>query len=101
MSDFIRRSLSTQSGFKPDGGWVILSALEASIKKKIETIGTPLKDWDIQISRGILTGFNEAFIIDQKTRDSLIAASPKNAEIIRPFYCCNSISINPINETPY
>lgn len=48
-------------------------------------MGTPLKNWDINIYRGILTGYNEAFIIDQKTRDELIAASPKNDEIIRPI----------------
>jgi adenine-specific DNA-methyltransferase len=85
MSDFIRQSVITQGGFKPDSGWVILSPLEAAIKNKIEAIGTPLKDWDINIYRGILTGFNDAFIIDQKTRDALIEASPKNGEIIRPI----------------
>ncbi|MCQ6961514.1 DUF7149 domain-containing protein, partial [Mucilaginibacter aquariorum] len=85
MSVFIRQSVTTQGGFKPDGGWVILSPLEATIKNKIETVGTPLKDWDINIYRGILTGYNDAFIIDQKTRDALIEASPKNDEIIRPI----------------
>ncbi|TFF38054.1 hypothetical protein, partial [Mucilaginibacter psychrotolerans] len=84
-SDFIRQSVTTQRGFKPDSGWVILSPLEATIKNKIEAVGTPLKDWDINIYRGILTGFNDAFIIDQKTRDALIEASPKNDEIIRPI----------------
>jgi len=85
MSDFIRQGVTMQRGFKPDGGWVILSPLEASIKNKIEAVGVPLKDWDINIYRGILTGYNEAFIIDQKTRDKLIDASSKNAEIIRPI----------------
>ena len=44
-----------------------------------------MKNWDIQINYGIKTGFNEAFIIDQKTKDGLIAKSSKNAEIIRPI----------------
>ena len=65
--------------------WVILSPVEQSIKRKIESIGTPLKEWDVQIYRGILTGFNEAFIIDGKKKDELIAADPKSAEIIRPI----------------
>lgn len=56
-----------------------------SIKQKIEAIGTPLKDWDIQINYGIKTGFNDAFIIDGKKRAELIAADPKSAEIIRPI----------------
>src|SRR5690606_13426834 len=62
--------------------WTILSPIEESIKRKIEAIGTPLKDWDINIYRGILTGFNEAFIIDGKKKDELIAQDPKSAEII-------------------
>lgn len=44
-----------------------------------------MKEWDINIYRGILTGFNEAFIIDGKTKDALIAEDPKSAEIIRPI----------------
>ncbi len=55
-----------------------------ALKKKIEQIGTPLKDWDIRINYGIKTGFNEAFIIDTAKRDELIAADPKSAEIIKP-----------------
>jgi len=64
---------------------VILSPVEQSIKRKIESIGTPLKDWNIKIYRGILTGYNEAFIIDRKKKDELISADPKSAEIIRPI----------------
>lgn len=48
-------------------------------------MGTPLKDWDINIYRGILTGYNEAFIINGSTKDGLIKEDPKSAEIIRPI----------------
>jgi adenine-specific DNA-methyltransferase len=65
--------------------WIILSKKEFDIKKRIESIGTPLKDWDISINYGIKTGFNEAFIIDGKKKDELIQADPKNAEIIKPI----------------
>ncbi|MCU7543285.1 TaqI-like C-terminal specificity domain-containing protein [Riemerella anatipestifer] len=44
-----------------------------------------MKDWNINIYRGILTGYNEAFIIDGKKKDELIAEDPKSAEIIRPL----------------
>ena len=54
------------------------------IKEKIEQIGTPLKDWDIQINYGIKTGFNAAFIIDDMKRRELIELDPKSSEIIRP-----------------
>ena len=56
-----------------------------TLKKKIEQIGTPLKDWDIRINYGIKTGFNDAFIIDTAKRDELLAADPKSAEIIKPI----------------
>jgi len=65
--------------------WVILSDIELSIKAKIEKYGTPLKDWNISIYRGILTGCNEAFIIDENKKEELIRKDPKSAEIIRPI----------------
>jgi len=64
--------------------WVISSNAEYAIKQHIEKVGTPLKDWDIAINYGIKTGFNEAFIIDGKKKDELIAQDPKSAEIIKP-----------------
>lgn len=65
--------------------FVIASAEMAKIKKRIEKVGTPLKEWDIAIYRGILTGFNEAFIINGKKKDELITKDPKSAEIIKPI----------------
>ena len=64
---------------------MVLSEIEQKIKAKIEAVGIPLKDWDINIYRGILTGYNEAFIIDGKKKEELIAEDPKSAEIIRPL----------------
>jgi len=68
-----------------EDSFVIASAKMAAIKQQIEAVGTPLKDWDISINYGIKTGFNEAFIIDGKKKDELIAADPKSAEIIKPI----------------
>ena len=65
--------------------WTILSPVEEKIREKIERIGTPLRDWSINIRRGILTGYNQAFIIDGKKKDELIANDPKSAEIIKPI----------------
>jgi hypothetical protein len=85
MTDYIRQT-GTRVFFPRDGkSWVILSDIEQKIKEKIERIGKPLKDWDINIYRGILTGCNEAFIIDKTTRDEIIKKNPKSAEIIRPI----------------
>ena len=65
--------------------WAILSPIELDLKRKIEDIGKPLKDWDINIYRGIITGCNEAFIIDEAKREQLIKQDPKSAEIIKPL----------------
>ena len=82
-SDFIRQN-STPMSFDKNS-WCILSPIEQSIKRKIEAVGVPLKDWNISINYGIKTGCNEAFIIDGATKDALIAQDPKSAEIIRPI----------------
>ncbi|GET18865.1 TaqI-like C-terminal specificity domain-containing protein, partial [Ligilactobacillus agilis] len=84
MSDYIRQH-AVAIDYKLDESWIILSEIEQSIKKKIEAVGTPLKDWDISINYGIKTGLNEAFIISKEKRDELIKADPKSAEIIRPI----------------
>ena len=65
--------------------WVILSSAEFNLKRKIADVGKPLKDWDISIYRGIITGCNEAFIIDEFKREELIGQDPKSAEIIKPL----------------
>jgi len=83
-SDFIRLNQNTYQ-FINDESWVILSVIEQSIKTKIEAIGTPLKEWNINIYRGVLTGYNGAFIIDRVKKDQLIKEDPKSAEIIRPI----------------
>ena len=85
MSDYIKQNGVESCRFDSSESWVILSEIEQRIKTKIEAVGTPLKDWDIQINYGIKTGFNEAFIINGEKRAELIAQDPKNAEIIRPI----------------
>ena len=59
--------------FTNSDSWVILSPIEQSIKRKIESVGTPLKDWDINIYRGVLTGYNEAFIISTEKREEILS----------------------------
>ena len=81
----------TECEFSSSDSWVILSPIEQSIKRKIEAVGTPLKDWDIQINYGIKTGYNDAFIIDTAKRDEILAncqsedERERTAELIRPI----------------
>ena len=77
--------------FPGGDSWVILSPIEQSIKRKIEAVGTPLKDWDINIYRGVLTGYNDAFIISSEKRDEILSnckseeEKKRTDELIRPI----------------
>ena len=90
MSVFVQQSGSVCE-FSNSDSWVILSPIEQSIKRKIEAVGTPLKDWNINIYRGVLTGYNEAFIISTEKRDEILAncqtedERARTAELIRPI----------------
>ena len=90
LSDFVQQQNSI-CDFATSDSWVILSPIEQSIKRKIEAVGTPLKDWDINIYRGVLTGCNEAFIIDSEKRDEILANCQteeelqRTVELIRPI----------------
>jgi type II restriction/modification system DNA methylase subunit YeeA len=53
--------------------WFIGTDAEQRLKEKIERIGKPLKDWDVKIYRGVLTGLNEAFIITTEKRKEILA----------------------------
>ncbi|PCJ41400.1 MAG: hypothetical protein COA81_07430 [Alphaproteobacteria bacterium] len=55
-----------------------------SIKEKVDKRGTRLSDWDIEMNRGITTGFNDAFYISDKIKTQLINKDAKSATIIKP-----------------
>ena len=90
LSVFVQQQ-GVECDFTGSDSWVILSPIEQSIKRKIEAVGVPLKEWDINIYRGVLTGYNEAFIISTEKRDEILAncqteeERSKTAELIRPI----------------
>ncbi len=90
MSDFVQQQ-NTICNFTKSESWVILSPIEQSIKSKIESVGIPLKDWNIQINYGIKTGYNDAFIIDSNKREEILKncrteeERTRTVELIRPI----------------
>jgi hypothetical protein len=67
-------------------GWVLTDRKVSQLLEKIRAQGTPLGEYvDGKIYYGIKTGLNEAFVIDEETKDRLIAEDPKSAEVIKPF----------------
>ncbi len=71
--------------------WFIGSDAEQRLKEKIDRIGKPLKNWDVNMYRGVLTGLNEAFIITTEKRNEILANCQDEAErrrteeIIKPI----------------
>jgi type II restriction/modification system DNA methylase subunit YeeA len=90
MSNFVEQQHSF-CDFSNSDSWVILSPIEQSIKRKIEAVGTPLRDWDIQINYGIKTGYNDAFIINTAKRDEILSncqtedERKRTDDLIRPI----------------
>ncbi|MCC6026850.1 MAG: Eco57I restriction-modification methylase domain-containing protein, partial [Caldimicrobium sp.] len=73
-----------------NNGWTLGDDKVLSLKEKIEKVGKPLKEWDVKIYRGVLTGYNDAFIIDTETRNRILAnckdeeERKRTEEIIKP-----------------
>ncbi|WQU79520.1 class I SAM-dependent DNA methyltransferase [Helicobacter pylori] len=68
-----QNALSTES-------FIFANTALLDLRDKIESVGTPLKDWDIQINYGIKTGANEAFIIPTEKRDAILNACKTQEE---------------------
>lgn len=60
-----------QSSLSKDS-FIFQDQANQALKAKIESLGTPLKEWDISINYGIKTGYNEAFIIDSAKREGIL-----------------------------
>lgn len=75
---------TSQSNFSEDG-YLFLDNRLLKVKEKIDTIGKPLGDWNIEINYGIKTGLNDAFIIDKEKYDELVKKDRKNKELLVPL----------------
>ncbi len=73
-------SLSMRQNALSTESFIFADATLLDLRDKMESVGTPLKDWDIQIYRGILTGANEAFIITTEKRDAILNACKTQEE---------------------
>lgn len=68
-----QNALSTES-------FIFANTSLLDLRDKIESVGTPLKDWGIQINYGIKTGANEAFIIPTEKREEILNACKTQEE---------------------
>jgi len=73
-----------QSALKPDG-WRIERKDVLDLLDKLHTIGTPLRKYVGEVYRGIVTGLNDAFVIDEDEKKELINKDNNSSKIIKPF----------------
>ena len=60
--------------------WYIGTHAEVALKAKLDQRGLPLKSWNILINRGVITGLNAAFIIDESQRDVILGNCATDSE---------------------
>ena len=67
-------------------GWALVRPAVQALMKKLRSKGTPLEKYiDGKFYRGVVTGYNQAFVIDEATRQRLIQEDPRSAEVIKPW----------------
>ncbi|GCF06252.1 modification methylase PaeR7I [Helicobacter pylori] len=74
------RSLPMRQNALSTESFIFANASFLDLRDKMESVGTPLKDWDIQINYGIKTGANEAFIIPTEKREEILNACETQEE---------------------
>lgn len=81
-----------QEGYKiswsrfTENAWSLESPAVDELMQKIKSVGVPLKGlFGVKPYRGVVTGFNDAFLIDESTKNQLVKSDPKAAEILKPF----------------
>ncbi|GAA9623152.1 class I SAM-dependent DNA methyltransferase [Helicobacter pylori] len=74
------RSLPMKQNALSTESFIFANTSLLNLRGKMESIGTPLKDWDIQINYGIKTGANEAFIIPTEKREEILNACKTQEE---------------------
>ncbi|RAQ39165.1 type II restriction endonuclease, partial [Arthrospira sp. O9.13F] len=77
--------LLLQKELTPDG-WRLESPAVLRLLDKLRAAGTPLGEYvNGRFYYGIKTGYNQAFVVNQETRDKLIAEHPSSQEVLKPF----------------
>jgi hypothetical protein len=67
-----------------DNGWMLVKQESSSTLDKLRKVGKPLEEYvNKNIFRGVLTGLNEAFVIDAETRKNLITADLRSVDVIK------------------
>jgi type I restriction-modification system DNA methylase subunit len=77
--------------------WPLSAQETGKIFSKLREVGKPLIEISIKIYRGLVTGYNEAFVIDSAVREQLILEDSKSADLIKPFVIGDNVRFYKIN----
>ena len=83
LTSYIARTAFTIADL-PAEGWAVGDEQASVLKKLMEENGKKLGTWEVEINRGILTGYNPAFIISAEQKQILVESDAKNEPIIKP-----------------
>ncbi|MER2999176.1 TaqI-like C-terminal specificity domain-containing protein [Pontibacter populi] len=79
-------AFDVQADLLPASGWTLSNSIAQQLLEKLKNTGTPLGEYvDGKIYRGVLTGLNEAFVIDEATAERLIDEDERSARVIKRF----------------
>jgi hypothetical protein len=84
ISEYVKNKFVSLDNFSSDN-WFVAERLDFEITKQIDEVGTPLKEWNLNFYRGITSGLNEAFYINEEIKNEITSKNPVCAEIIVPL----------------
>jgi hypothetical protein len=92
VNHFIKynKEMKVKQQFLSKENFSFISKKEYVLREKFKNVGKPINQWEIEIFRGILTGLNKAFIIDNNMKNNLI--NENNKDIIKPLLRGRDIS---------
>jgi hypothetical protein len=83
LSEYVSNNC-VYNAYSNDDNWVLTSSCEGSIKSKIEKKGIKIKDSSLEIYRGVVTGFNDAFFLSEEEVNYFKRNEPQIMEYIHP-----------------
>ncbi|MCQ2126835.1 MAG: Eco57I restriction-modification methylase domain-containing protein [Bacteroidaceae bacterium] len=76
-------SKCTEIAFVSSDAWTIIPIEDTGIKRKIEIKGKPLGNWDLVLTRGVGTGFDEAYVLNEEQKEGLLNNCSTEEELER------------------
>ncbi|HOP48472.1 MAG TPA: TaqI-like C-terminal specificity domain-containing protein [Desulfobacteraceae bacterium] len=104
LKDYIKQhSHEVRQDNLDESGWSLANQGTSDLLDKLRKRGIPLGEYvGGKIFYGIKTGLNDAFVIDDATREQLIAEDPKSGEVIKPFLAGRNIKrYQPLSSEKY